>query len=115
MPVTARSWRFESSSGHQRSFSCTAKNLFYKVFHANPLLIDAHAYQPNYPTFWVMNWVTDGNFENGELVTQLPLSDPKIRTLKQRDKPYRWTRFARLNVGFRVKPGMKRGVTDQAT
>ncbi len=46
-------------------------------------------YPANLNHFWVTDWVTAKIFGIRSFVTQMPLSDLKIRKAKQKDKPYR--------------------------
>jgi hypothetical protein len=51
--------------------------------------IGERRYPSNRTPFWVMIWVTSATDDDRSAVTQMPLSDLKIRKAKQRDKSYR--------------------------
>jgi len=71
----------------EHSCSNSLKN---KGFSSILLLIDEHSYPGNRTTFWVQNWVRvtiQPNF--GKTVPNMPLSDLKVRKIKQRSKPFR--------------------------
>ena len=67
-----------------------------------PLNIVERRYPPNLTHFWVTDWVTAGIFDVWSFVTQMPLSDLKIRKAKQKDKPYRISDG--LGLSLQVRP-----------
>jgi len=60
-----------------------------KGFSRHYLLIDDRRYPPITQPFWVTNWVTSPQTRVRSSVTQMPLTDLKIRKAKQKDKAYR--------------------------
>jgi integrase len=66
------------------------------------LNIAERRYPTNRTHFWVTDWVTAAIFYIRSLVTQMPLTDLKIRKAKQRDKPYRISDG--LGLSLQVRP-----------
>ena len=59
-------------------------------------------YPANFSHFWAMDWVTAKIFGIRSFVTQMPLSDLKIRKARQKDKHYRMRDG--LGLSLQVRP-----------